>query len=937
MQGGFTSFVTSGLSPPPTWWSTPGLCLVLGLLFAGATPVQAQAPDSTRSVATYTIALRDVPLKTALQRFVGRTNADLAYSTDLVKGRSVYCRSQQVPVETLLSCILSGTGVDYLRTASGSYLLVESRRTAPPVGRVAGRVVDAATGEPLPNANVLLADAGTGTATNQAGRFTVAPVLAGKHRLVVTYVGYRTAVDSVRVPPDGRDTIRVSLSRRVLDTEPIVVDGLQRRLPSARLGKSTVNASGLRRLSSAGTPDVIRAAGQRVGVSLNRPLAELNIQGGDGGEQVTLLDGTPVREPVSLGGLLGAFSPQALERMTVHKTGFGVAQGSYTAGVLEATHDLSRSGTAYAAATLDPVSANGRAEASWNESGTRTGRAMVAARRSLWDIYRTPSLRRLLNARTALDPILTATWPGGTNGLQSSSSQVQAPHAQFSDLHAAVRQELTPFQELYVSGHHGSTRLSTDVATTLSTPEGQDRRLLSRERYDWTNTALQGRYEWVVGSRVTGSAQLWGSRHDAESLYGFRDSTVQEGGTLTPPSFGLRAGPHSGEGNEIEEWGLRIEADASLTPNVRLRAALEPRHHRGAFRTRNQFLGAIAHETSAWQMGSYLEAETSLGLRWTATAGTRLTYVAPRRTVYAEPRLSLRYDRASTPLGGVAVRLAGGLYRQYMMQSEISGTGPTSVVPSVQFWLPIDRSLAPPRALHTAGSVLLTPSDPWTARLELYHKWQPRTLHIDYAGLVHSPIGSTSGDVRRFGDQSAFMAAGRGRAYGGAVHVQRQGERVLASASAEWSRVTRRYPGRFGGRSVPAPWSQPVRLTTDLDVSLAEGLEAHAHWQGTWERPWALRRAYYDYLALAGGTRDLSYDLTRPGNQVLSPFSRLDLGLSAETRLRTFTLEARLNLVNVLDRHNAFDWSLDPTGPRSTPVRRTLPGRRLFVSLGLKY
>ncbi|MCS4195146.1 hypothetical protein GGP50_003387 [Salinibacter ruber] len=165
------------MSPPPTWWSTPGLCLVLGLLFAGATPVQAQAPDSTRSVATYTIALRDVPLKTALQRFVGRTNADLAYSTDLVKGRSVYCRSQQVPMETLLSCILSGTGVDYLRTASGSYLLVESRRTAPPVGRVAGRVVDAATGEPLPNANVLLADAGTGTATNQAGRFTVAPVL----------------------------------------------------------------------------------------------------------------------------------------------------------------------------------------------------------------------------------------------------------------------------------------------------------------------------------------------------------------------------------------------------------------------------------------------------------------------------------------------------------------------------------------------------------------------------------------------------------------------------------------------------------------------------------------------------------------------------------------------------------------------------------------
>jgi len=39
----------------------------------------------------------------------------------------------------------------------------------------------------------------------------------------------------------------------------------------------------------------------------------------------------------------------------------------------------------------------------------------------------------------------------------------------------------------------------------------------------------------------------------------------------------------------------------------------------------------------------------------------------------------------------------------------------------------------------------------------------------------------------------------------------------------------------------------------------------------------------------------------------------------------------------VLDRANPFDWSLDATGAELTRVARTLPGRHLFVLLGLRY
>ena len=898
----------------------------------------AQEGDTSR---TATVALRDVPLDEALQTLVSRTGIDLAYSTTLADGKTVYCRARDATAEQLLGCVLDGTGVDYLRTASGSYLLVESPDVPPPTGRIAGTVVDARTGEPLPDANVLLADAGTGTATDQAGRFAVAPVLAGAHRLVVTYVGYQTAVDSVRVPPDGRDTIRVTLSRDVMETAPVVVDGLQQRLPSGGLGRAEVEASALARPSGRGTPDVLRSASRQVGVSLNRPLAEVNVQGGSSGEHVMHLDGVPVREPVSLGGLLSAFSPQALERLTVHKAGFGAAEGSYTAGVLEARHDLSRSDSRVASATADLLSVNGRADAAWQAGGGRRGQAMVAARSSLWGTYRAPSLHDLLDTRTALDRPLTPSWTGQSlsdANTPGAVTQNRTAHVDFRDLHGAVRQEITPFQQLSVSGYRGTTRLGTDVASAVPTGE-QRRLLLSQDRYDWTNGALQGRYEWLAGGRTTGSLQLWGSRHESSTFFGFRqDSLLSGGATPDPPADNERiVDTHSGEGNEVAEWGARANVTVSASSDLRIRAGLAPQFIRGEFRVRNPFLGILEHESSDWQIGSYAEAELSPGLNLTATAGTRLSYVRARDVVYAEPRLSVRYDGGTTPLGDVAVRVAGGLYRQFVTQAEVSSAGPTSVVPSIQFWLPIDGSLAPARAYHAAGSVLLRPSPDWSARLETYYKHQPRILQVDYANLVEPPNAPAPPRARPLDGQDDLLAAGRGRAYGAAAHLQREGDRLSAGVSAEWSRTERRYPGRFGERYVSAPWAQPVRLAANVDVQITDGLHALANWKGIWGRSWALRQGYYDYLALTDETSFPGYDLARPEQQTLDPFSRVDLGVRAERTVRGVTLEAQLSLVNVLDRHNAFDRSLGAAGPPAEPIPRTLPGRRAFVLVGVRF
>lgn len=207
-------------------------------------------------------------------------------------------------------------------------------RQPPRRGHLAGVVVDKATGEPLPHANVLLADANTGTATNKAGFYSFSSLLSGPHRIVATYVGYETTVDSVWVPPGDSVQQRIALRPQSVAAAPVVVNSLQQRLPSRRLGKGVLPAGHLAQLGSIGVPDVARGTGSLLGVALQPPLADLHIQGGATGEHQTRLDGVPIRSPVTMGRLLGAFSPLALGRLTVYKAGFRTEQGSLTSGVV---------------------------------------------------------------------------------------------------------------------------------------------------------------------------------------------------------------------------------------------------------------------------------------------------------------------------------------------------------------------------------------------------------------------------------------------------------------------------------------------------------------------------------------------------------------------------------------------------------------------------
>ena len=89
---------------------------------------------ATAQERTYALVVQGVALDEALDRFVQATGQAVSYEPDLVEGKRTYCAIPQGDAETVLRCILAGSGLDYVRLSSGTYVLTRRTEAAPVFG-----------------------------------------------------------------------------------------------------------------------------------------------------------------------------------------------------------------------------------------------------------------------------------------------------------------------------------------------------------------------------------------------------------------------------------------------------------------------------------------------------------------------------------------------------------------------------------------------------------------------------------------------------------------------------------------------------------------------------------------------------------------------------------------------------------------------------------
>ena len=128
--------------------------------------------------------------------------------------------------------------------------------------KVSGRVTEAASGDPIPGATVIVEGTLTGTSTDFEGKYSIN--VPSKGRLTVSVIGFAT----VTVPVDGKTTIDVALDedKNILEDAVVVGYGSAKKVGSLVGSVSTVKSDVLKNAPSSSALDALQ--GQVAGLAV---------------------------------------------------------------------------------------------------------------------------------------------------------------------------------------------------------------------------------------------------------------------------------------------------------------------------------------------------------------------------------------------------------------------------------------------------------------------------------------------------------------------------------------------------------------------------------------------------------------------------------------------------------------------------------------------
>jgi hypothetical protein len=900
------------------------------MLIVAASPVYAQDNGSENKELRY--EFRGESMITVLDRVANDTGIDLVYDPELIRDIIVYKRVNQTSVAGLLQAILTDYRLDYLTLSSGTYVIVRTSRSGPSYGTLSGLVLDSETGEPLPGATVLLADAEGGTSTNQNGHFSMNRLISGTHHLIISYMGYESAFRTITIEPDGSAQERIGLSQSPMDIAPILVESHRPFLPSTNSGSTMDMQRNLQNPDFSGSP--IRSLNLMNGVQYGLPMKDLNLQGSDQGQHRIVLDGMPIYNPYSFGKLISSFSPYSIGSVTLHKAGYGSDVGSTTAGQVNLNHDLRPDSPNGAMLQFDPSSVNFRGDLSLPFNNGRSLKLMGALRTSYWDLYRDPARQEALKNWDRLDPLITnAVMDLDVDAGRYSTIEHRADLSYY-DLHFAGQYSPDDFSRIRFSAYAADNRVSTGLINQQTEDVNIPGYLYAVDGHDWSNRMMQLQWARMISPRLDLNIQAGYSenRFNHENRAGVTDFRPGDNFfSVLSSSSDFDAIPESGrllptqiDGNLIRHFQISGDATYSFLPSFSINGGFKAERIYSEVTISEPSAASTDSDQYSTLLSGFLNAKHQVGFHWRFSYGSRLTWLNTTNRAYAEPRASAQYDQPESAVGYWSFRIAGGLYRQFINEYRITNTGPTAIVPEIPIWSHTGDT-AIPKAWHVSTSLLIEPTDQTSITAEWFYKWHPSANFTTYIEPdEESP--ENPGEVSAFGISTTMRSWGFGVRY-----TQSFADRFL--------RITAGYDYSFAeiglneqfGRSVTTPWNEPHRFNLSALVRIRQNLMLTAAWQGILGRSWAYRRAYYNYLLFDDSSAELTGRFGNPGDDKLPAFHQADVMMVWQAPLGSTNLELRAGLINVLNRKNVLEKTLIPTyqGESQTGFReqeRRMPG-----------
>ena len=212
-------------------------------------------------------------------------------------------------------------------------LCTVTRVDAQTTGSIVGRVLDAASGQPLAGVDIAVDRLPHRATTDVQGRFVIGSVPAGERMLRVNFIGYKPLIlERLQIISGRAVELRLTLESSPVQVEPLVVRADRVRLiePEVTTSHEVIIGRELRELPVDEIDQVLELA---AGVSGG------HFRGGRIGQELYVIDGIPLKNQLEAAenGFTLELSPTALDEVDVITGGFGAQFGSALSGVVSYT------------------------------------------------------------------------------------------------------------------------------------------------------------------------------------------------------------------------------------------------------------------------------------------------------------------------------------------------------------------------------------------------------------------------------------------------------------------------------------------------------------------------------------------------------------------------------------------------------------------------
>jgi hypothetical protein len=221
-------------------------------------------------------------------------------------------------------------------------------------GKIAGTIKDKTTGEPLPEAIIILDGTSLRTSSDTNGHYTILSIQPGIYNLQVSYIGYRkVTITNIHVDIDQTAWVNIGLESQTAETGDSVVIAEERIIrPGVANSNVTISEKDIQRLP---VNDVASAIGLQAGIRGGRypnpgssissdydltytigkigVQGDLNIRGGEGDNILFMIDGVIMRDPRN-NVPVTSLPLSAIKEVSVERSGFNAEYGQAQSGII---------------------------------------------------------------------------------------------------------------------------------------------------------------------------------------------------------------------------------------------------------------------------------------------------------------------------------------------------------------------------------------------------------------------------------------------------------------------------------------------------------------------------------------------------------------------------------------------------------------------------